>query len=199
METDNKRSAMMLLPLLIVFITLLSVIFEGGNTTPLVASSLFMKRVIDITACIALVSSALYVITGFKKESAKYFKLFLYSFTALKLLSLIDMTIMHVSYRKGGGVLTPHMLMMNIMLLLVVLLLISFLIMKDIGRKISLARSYFILAVHFVYFMYPLIMEFGQEGTINVIIRWFTGVSLSLVLIVMQQLKYHDKQERNTK
>lgn len=197
MDKERIRGLLMLFPLIIVvaaffgglYVLFFATDFNTSNT------SLFIERIADGLSILALFSAFVYIVSGYRKSSAKYFKLFLYVYAVSYLSLVIDMLVSFIKTAQSGIPITTQNLLYNGLNIVAFVLINVLLIKENLGKTRSLIMSYLILLINLVFFV-----AFIMQGvSTQIIVRKYSGLALSIVLVTMEHLKYYDKKQRNTK
>lgn len=197
MDKERIRGLLMLFPLIIVvaaffgglYVLFFATDFNTSNT------SLFIERIADGLSILALFSAFVYIVSGYRKSSAKYFKLFLYVYAVSYLSLVIDMLVSFIKTAQSGIPITTQNLLYNGLNIVAFVLINVLLIKENLGKTRSLIMSYLILLINLGFFV-----AFIMQGvSTQIIVRKYSGLALSIVLVTMEHLKYYDKKQRNTK
>lgn len=197
MDKERIRGLLMLFPLIIVvaaffgglYVLFFATDFNTSNT------SLFIERIADGLSILALFSAFVYIVSGYRKSSAKYFKLFLYVYAVSYLSLVIDMLVSFIKTAQSGIPITTQNLLYNGLNIVAFVLINVLLIKENLGKTRSLIMSYLILLINLVFFVAFIL----QGVSTQIIVRKYSGLALSIVLVTMEHLKYYDKKQRNTK
>lgn len=201
MDFDNNRKALIIMPIFIVIVSLV------GNAYLAIDSFTSLKELdrdimmaISALFCaLSLVPALWYLFTGFQKKSSKYLKLYLSSFIITELLTVIGIVTMFLKFRQLG-LKTPLTMVTDFIIDFVILVLLLILLFKkDLGQKLSKTLANIILIGSSISLILALLIQNISFITNALIFRWIGNISLALVLVIMQQLKYYDKAQRNTK
>ena len=152
------------------------------------ASTLLAK--IDLFACvIALTFGLFYSLSGYKKDSAIYFKAFVYLYAATSILSFATAII---SLMVDGSFVfdlnTAKIIIHAIVTICISILAIGL----DLGKKKSLQLTYAILLLNIV----KLIISLVSKTQFAIISSDVSNVLLTCTLLVFVCAKYVDKQSR---
>lgn len=189
----TKRTVLMVVGLIVVFVAILSNIYTMSAITGINAQ-IFMMRVGSILSIATLVVAVYYLVTAFKKESAKFLKGYLYAFIMTEYTHSLDFCVSNLI--QNEATVEYIKLVPNVFLLI---LLSVLLLKKDLGKKVSLILSFICLALNLIVVIEIIIDNFGNPRMVFFLIRWIGNLSMSFVLVVLQMLKYYDKGLRNTK
>lgn len=194
MEGDKRRKIMMILPLLLVFIGMVANVrvflmpIEDGNT----ANIGLMKKISTSFSILSLIAATIYIVTEFTKKSAKYMKLFIYSFCLSQLTTILAIAVVELA--QPGTKITALILLISSFLLLNLLFL-----KQNLGQWTSQILAIIVYLVYLVLFVVNFVETVGHpEQTVFILLRCIANLTLSFVLVVMQYLKYYDKKQRNT-
>ena len=139
---------------------------------------------IDSIVCIiALVFGLFYSLSGYKKDSAKYYKVFMYLYFVSSVLSLLVPSIAPLS-----GKIDFFIVSINVIILILVFVLAF---IKDLGVNKSTYISIFILILNVVKLFYNVKM--------TVLLLGFSNLILACIVCVFVSAKYKDKESRGTK
>lgn len=188
-KTEIKRSRIMTIAMFLVTFAILGQIISLVGIVK--DDFAFIDKVmmcIDVIFCsIGLIVAEVYVFSGFTKKAAKFFKIFLFTFLMSVLISSLIVI---------NGMLNGQTKSINLIFHLVVLIaLFVLLFVKDLGKKLSLSLSYFTLIANIGLFVYSML----TNSNIDYLIKVIGTITLSIVLVVMQHMKYIDKAQRYAK
>lgn len=189
----SKRNVLTVVGLIVLFVAILGNIYLLGDIKGFDVNT-FMMRVANFFIIVALTMAVYYLVTGFKKESAKFLKLHIYAFVIAELTTVFNSCIFLISNSFSGSI------FITVIPSIIVLIFLNVLLIKnDLGKKVSLILSYGCLVAFLGKFVFDFTVLPTQISTVTYLLRWSSKFSLSFVLIVMQYYKYFDKKERNTK
>ena len=146
-------------------------------------------RQIDLLLCmVALLPALIYVIGSYRKSAAKYYRIFMYLFTASRLCSLADDIVYSIINNCGAF----FACVFRAPVLLCALLLAF---VPNFGRKKSLGAAYTILALELINAIREVIVV---GAGFDVIVRGISGVVLACIVCMFVLFKYADKAARGT-
>lgn len=197
MGNDEKRNSMMIIPLVFVLLAIVgNVIAFAQLGKEVFDATVFINTIAASFSVVALLCAIIYVVTGFKKDSAKYFKFFLYTFVLVVLCNSLGVIVFNLNFATSGQ---KTLRTITILINIAVFIILNILLLKnDLGKKVSFILSIVLLIVyaptHIFNFVSGMITKQYFSG-----FRSFANLALTLVLVLMEQLKYFDKTQRNTK
>lgn len=197
MENNGKKTVMTIISVFNALFILLCVV---GCSYILFTECGKYYKIAAASEMIALVFSVLYYCFGYKKDAAKYYRMFMlfYAFTyiAETFASIIDYDAIGVSDKVS-------------LTLVVSMILYGNTIVLAVGKDIGKAISYAICAVNVIFYALPVLavllpdMEIisfeSPEIKYASIILYCTWLVLALNAFIMTMAKYTDKARRGTK
>ena len=140
---------------------------------------------IDSTLCIiALVFGLFYSLSGYKKDAAKYYKVFMYLYFVSNILSLASQLIAPMFGKKDFFVVSINAIV------LILVFVLTFI--KDLGVNKSTNISLIILLLSVIKLFY----DVANKTTIP---SEFVNLILACILCVFVSAKYKDKESRGVK
>ena len=156
-----------------VVLTIIGICGEGG--TPRIISAIFRLA--------ALLFAGFYILFGYSKDAAKYYKIFGIMYMLVIVLGMIS------------GIFDTTSVPIIICDVLIVIGILALTFAKDLGKKIS-----FIICAVLVLLQIALTVLIYFEGDPTIVkINMFIGIDLACLYGIMTYAKYLDKAERGTK
>lgn len=134
-----------------------------------------------ITAIASLVFAAFYILSGYRKNAAKYYKVY---GALLAIVFLISILSASVNSRGSIGTMVA-----SLSLVLVLVLLLS----ENLGKAKSLILCGLLVIINVV------LLAIGQNATATTVIAKLVKIDLVCLYGIMTYAKYLDKAERGTK
>ena len=172
---------------------ILNVIFIAASFAGcvyIIATQILQYKIIGAAALAALIAGFSYIIRGYEKDAAKYYKAY------MLIASFSNLTMICCSCAATGKTIDlPSVIMFGFLIIVYG----NFMMMgfaKELGRKINCSLSIANCAVWAVIFILTLIINTSAFGDICIYFTFFTISSLALLMTIA---KYMDKAERDTK
>lgn len=178
MIKDNiKKTGVFNLILIALMVVYDSVRLFTGHST--------MAKVTIIIHFVGFAAALVYTISGYKKDAAKYFKIYMFTLSICEIMSLVSLT-----SRTEPSVLSY--VLRGICVINALMLTFA----KDLGRKKSITICSAILLFHLYNLIHTLINATSKFQAVTNTLSDIILVILALVFIVA---KYEDKESRGSK
>ena len=143
------------------------------------------RLVADISGCLTLIAAIIYCVYGFKKDAAKFFKIYIWLYTI--------MSFIHIAIDLEGG--TSYAVILLSALNFATAFVIS--VTEDLGREKTLSLG----AINFASCAVAIIIAFATicNGSLEMIIVCIGQIIPAIIFNLMLLAKYVDKEERGTK
>lgn len=186
--------------LILMFILVLLIPAAISNVQVLIgADSLILMRIEAVLMIASLLSAFVYILKGYSKNMAKAYKVFLYTFLAEAVLSIVSVIVTSNQLADMDSIVLPIILSVIIALCIAILAFV-----KDLGKTKSFIAAGVLLATTFVsYFMgssaHEGVVRGGEVIYTSIGLLRSSTVLLAFTLGFLVIAKYVDKTARGTK
>jgi len=151
------------------------------------ADSPAMIKAESIIGAIGLISGLIYAFNGYKKDAAKYYKLFMYTYVVISIISLI----VEIVASKTMGVRALQFSFVIIPFICICLLAF----VKDFGKTKSITAIGIVLLINVIRFARAII----KNTDLNISTVSLGNLVLAIIAFIFVVCKYADKEARGTK
>lgn len=167
-----------------IFNLLLIVLVVIYDSIRLVTGSTLMPKIVILVHFVAYFAGILYAFSGYKKEGAKYYKVFMFLVAASEILSF------------AGKLTRSEPSTLSVVLSgICIALMLALALVKDLGNKLSITLCSICLAIHLYNLIYTAI---NAAAKFQAITGPLSDVILIIVALVFVIAKFEDKYARGT-
>ena len=155
------------------------------------ANALLTDKIFYILYIVGLVSGLIYSLSGYKKDSAKYYKSFMIIYALLSTYSIVSKIVNNIAI----GMELFH-IATTILSVIADICIIVLAFTKDLGKS----KSYSLIITNLVIILGSTVLGFiVSEGFINLVEIWLPLVMLSIIAYIFVCAKFADKEARGAK